>query len=188
LLAAGGSRRLGEPKQLLRVNGDFLINHMIRTIRTAGIEELIIVLGSTFEKIKKEIIDPDVHIVQNPEWQEGISGSLRKGFEKIGDGFSEVIIFVVDQPFLSSDLLEKFISYYEKHDPEILVTRVGEHLVHPVLYKRRIFEALRSLKGDKGGKQLFNLYKVIHFDWEDERLLIDIDTRDDLANFEKLKN
>ncbi|MBM3136712.1 MAG: nucleotidyltransferase family protein [Chloroflexi bacterium] len=187
LLAAGGSRRLGEPKQLLRIHGNYLINHMIGIIRSAGIDELVVVLGSSYEKISEAISDGDIDLIRNPEWEEGISSSIRKGLEKINDSIDAAIIFVVDQPFLSKDILERFISFYEKHDPEILVTRVGEHIVHPVLYKRRIFEQLKKLEGDKGGKQIFNRNTISHFDLEDKHLLIDIDTGDDLNIFEKLQ-
>jgi len=160
---------------------------MIGIIRSAGIDELVVVLGSSYEKISEAISDGDIDLIRNPEWEEGISSSIRKGLEKINDSIDAAIIFVVDQPFLSKDILERFISFYEKHDPEILVTRVGEHIVHPVLYKRRIFEQLKKLEGDKGGKQIFNRNTISHFDLEDKHLLIDIDTGDDLNIFEKLQ-
>lgn len=158
---------------------------MIRTIRTAGIEELVVVLGSSFELVRDAVSDPDVRIIKNSDWPEGISSSLKKGLEEISNTVEAVINFLVDQPFLSPELLKSFISYYGKHDPDILVTRVREQLVHPVLFKRRFFDELRSLQGDKGGKQLFSRNEVDYFDWGDERLLIDIDTEDDLKNLRR---
>ena len=171
---------MGAPKQLIKFNNDFLINHMIRTIRIAGIEELVVVLGSSFELVRDAVSDPDVRIVQNLDWPDGISSSLKKGLDEINHTVDAVINFVVDQPFITPDLLQSFITYFMKHDPDILVTRVGEQLVHPVLFKRRFFDELRSLQGDKGGKQLFSRNEVAYFDWQDKRLLIDIDTEDDL--------
>lgn len=159
---------------------------MIGIIRSAGIDDLFVVLGSSYEKIREVISDTDVHHILNPDWEAGISTSISKGLEEINDSFDAAIIFVVDQPFLSKDLLQKFISYYEEQNPEILVTRVGESIVHPVLYKRRIFDELKNLKGDKGGKQIFARNTITYFEWEDKRLLIDIDTSDDLNIFDKL--
>lgn len=171
---------MGEPKQLIKINDDFLINHMIRTIRTAGIEELVVVLGSSFEMVRDAVFDLDVRIVKNPDWTEGISTSLKMGLDELSHTVDAVINFVVDQPFLTPDLLQRFITYFINNDPDILVTRVRDQLVHPVLFKRRFFDELGSLQGDKGGKQLFSRNEVAYFDWDDERLLIDIDTEDDL--------
>lgn len=176
---------MGEPKQLLNVNGDFLINHMIQTIKESGVEELFVVLGYFFEKIRDVITHSDVRLVFNPDWQVGISSSIQKGLEGISKEIDAAIIFVVDQPFLTPDLLRRFIAYYEEHNPDIMATRVREQLVHPVLFKRQFFNELRSLPGDKGGKQLFCRNDVAYFNWKDERLLVDIDTRDDLENFKK---
>lgn len=178
---------MGEPKQLLKVNGDFLINHMIGTIKTAGIEELFVVLGYSFGEIKDAISHSDVRIVHNLEWKEGISSSLQKGLEGVNKETDAIIIFVVDQPFLTSDLLRNFISYYEDHRPGILATRVRGQLVHPVLFENHYFDELKSLRGDKGGKQLFSQNNVAYFDLKDERLLIDIDTIDDLKKFDKAR-
>lgn len=182
-MAAGGSRRLGEPKQLLTVNGGFLINHMIRTIKSTGLDDLFIVLGYSYKSISDVITQSDVRIVCNPDWQEGISSSIRKGLNEITDESEAAIFFVVDQPFLTSELISNFLSHYEEHNPDIMATRVGDHLVHPVLFKRRYYDELKSLQGEKGGKQLFSQNEVTYFDWKDERLLIDIDTRSDLENF-----
>ena len=179
---------MGAPKQLIKFNDDFLINHMIRTIRTAGIEELVVVLGSAFDLVRDAVVDPEVRIVNNPDWQEGISSSLKKGLDEISHTVDVLINFVVDQPFLTPEILQSFISYFVKYDPDILVTRVRDQLVHPVLFKRRFFDDLRSLQGDKGGKQLFSRNEIDYFDSEDERLLIDIDNEDDLKRFKKASN
>jgi molybdenum cofactor cytidylyltransferase len=178
---------LGEPKQLLKVNGDILINHMIGVIKNGGVKELFVVLGYSFEKIRDAISHTNVHIVNNPDWQVGISSSVQKGLEGISNEIDAVIIFVVDQPFLTINLLRSFILYYEKLNPNIMATRVREQLVHPVLFKRQFFDELRSLQGDKGGKQLFKQNDVEYFDWKDENLLIDIDTKGDVKKFDQAR-
>ena len=185
MLAAGSSQRLGTPKQLLQIGNKILINHMIHTIRAAGIEDLNVVLGFNFVNIRKAILDKDVRIIRNEFWDQGISSSVRVGLGKIDPEANEVIMFVVDQPFLTPELINLFISHYMTHHPGIMATRVGEQLSHPVLFTRRYFAELIDLQGDRGGKQLFQRHKVDFFDCDDQRLAIDIDTQVDYQKYQE---
>lgn len=188
MLAAGSSQRLGTPKQLLQVGNDFLINHMIHTIRAGGIEDLNVILGYEFEKIRKAIHDKAVRIIRNEFWEQGISSSVRAGLGKMDPEANEVIMFVVDQPFLTTELVNLFISHYRTHHPDIMATRVGKQLCHPVLFTRKYFAELKDLHGDTGGKQLFQRHVVDFFDWNDQRLAVDLDTQVDYHKYQELSD
>lgn len=185
-MAAGGSTRLGRPKQLLPFARDVLINHMIRTIKNGGVDKLIIVLGSSYMQVKEKIKDKQSILVLNQDWEIGLSSSIRQGLVELTADQEAVIFFVVDQPFLNSDLISKFIAHYLEFTPGILATRVGKQICHPVLFTRQYFNDLKTLIGDKGGSQLFNNQPVDFFDWEDPKILSDIDIEHDFNELKKL--
>ena len=157
---------------------------MIETIREGGMEYLIVVLGSCFDEIKNVINDREAVIIHNSKWFRGISTSICCGLKKTPDNYDSAIFFVVDQPFLSADHIKRFVNYYQSNQADILSTSVQEQLCHPVLFTRRIFPALMQLKGDQGGKYLFNRYGVERFHTKEDKLLWDIDSEDDLSRLE----
>jgi len=161
---------------------------MIQTIRAGGIEDLTVILGYEFERIREVIHDKSVRILKNDLWEQGISSSVRAGLEKIDPKANDVVMFVVDQPFLSPELITLFISHYMTHRPGIMATRVGERLCHPVLFTRRFFTELIDLHGDAGGKQLFQRHAVDYFDWNDKRLVLDIDTPVDYQKYQEFSD
>ena len=156
---------------------------MIKTIKIGGIEDLFVVLGADFDHIKQTVSDHSVIIVENKTWNEGISSSIKIGLENIENEFDSVVIFVVDQPFLTKELIQKFIVRYESLKPVMMATKVNNQICHPVLFSKQFYDDLKSLHGDQGGKKLFSHKDVDYFEWLDERLLLDIDTIDDYQKF-----
>lgn len=161
---------------------------MIHTLRAGGIEDLNVILGYEFERISGIIQDKAVQILMNENWEEGISSSIRMGLGNILPVAQEVIIFVVDQPFLSPQLIHQFISHYITHNPCILATRVRQQQCHPVLFKRKYFSELMDLEGDSGGKRVFRHHPVEYFDWHDKRVALDIDTHVDYQKYQALSD
>jgi molybdenum cofactor cytidylyltransferase len=184
LLAAGESRRLGVPKQLLKFKNELLINYILNQIKKAGLSKIKVVLGSRSEIIKQQICVTDLEIAVNQDWEEGISSSIRCGLNKISAETSAVIFFVVDQPFLDSKLIEKVVEKSCFSNEMIIAARVAGHILHPVLFRREIFPKLLETKGDVGGKAVFKDEIMGFVDWYDEKLLLDIDT---LEDYEKIK-
>ena len=82
ILAAGGSRRLGQPKQLLAVSGEPMIRRVVRSAVESGAEQVVVVLGSSACDCVSAIKQCGVDIVVNPFWESGLAGSLRIGVER----------------------------------------------------------------------------------------------------------
>lgn len=183
LLAAGGSRRLGQPKQLLHYKNGALVNYIIKQIKNGGISEIKVVLGSQFKQIKSQIIYDDVEILENQDWEEGISTSIRCGLTHINPKTQAVVFFVVDQPHLNSKIIKKIIEKHKTSNTNVIATKVGDQITHPVLFKRVLFPKLLELRGDIGGKAIFKNVSLETIDWDDKGLLMDIDS---LADFEKI--
>lgn len=179
LLASGASRRLSTPKQLLKWQGKYLINHVITEILKSKVDKLFVVLGSSHKKIL-EIIDPRPTTVINPHWENGKSSSIRKGVLCAEKTYDSILFFPVDQPYISTEIINTLIDRASETPGGIIAPRIGKTLANPVLFKRKYFRHLRELSCEEGGKKIIKTAKDITWvDWDDERLSIDIDTPDD---------
>ena len=179
LLAAGGSFRLGIPKQLLKWQGKPIISYILDQINQVGFYSTIVVLGNDSKKIEDIIGKRKLIIITNPLWQSGIGTSIRAGVRALPRSIDAVIIFVVDQPFLSSILIKSIINTYIKEKSMIVATQVNGIQTNPVLFDRCMFKALKRLKDDEGAKIYLNSDNISLLKWEDDRLLMDIDTIED---------
>lgn len=162
LLAAGGSSRMGRPKQLLQYRGETMIGRSLRTALSAGIRPVLVVLGANAEHIEPAIAIEKVHVVHNPDWALGMSTSLRAGLEKalqLQPGLQALLFMVVDQPFVTKELLLQIVDKYLEKKPLIVAAEYERTPGVPALIDRELFGELRKLTGDKGARALFAKYK-----------------------------
>ncbi len=162
---------MGKPKQLIKFRNELLINYIIQQIRKGGIEEIIVVLGSQFSEIRSHIKDTDVVVLENQNWQEGISSSIKCALEHIKTGFDAAMVFVVDQPYLEPEIIHDILEKNKTSDAKIIAACVNGQITHPVLYKKELFPKLMHLKGDVGGKAIFEDEIIEKINWSDEKLI-----------------
>src|SRR4051812_45945036 len=98
VLAAGGSARLGRPKQLLPYLGQTLVEHAVRTAIASGAAQVVVVVGADAEAVRKTLSGLRLRIVENPEWQSGMASSIRCGISALDPGLSSAVIALADQP------------------------------------------------------------------------------------------
>ena len=180
ILAAGQSERLGSPKQLIQWQGTTLLDYTIGCIRESGIVDIVLVLGAHVEKIKKAVKLSDLRIVVNASWQTGKAGSIRAGVNAISPDAEGIMIFLCDQPYLTSDLIKAILKVGKDSKENIIAPVVGEQIINPVLFKKEVFSDFYLLQGEEGGKNLFKNHSIRRVPWKDTRILLDIDTPDDL--------
>jgi len=185
LLAAGESSRLGQPKQLLKFNNQYLINHMIKIIKSGGIDDLNVVVGAYREQIVRVITSLNVKVVVNDAWKDGIGSSFREGVRCIAKETEAVMIFVVDQPYLDPYIIRKIINLFNISNAKIIASRVKGEQIHPVLYKREIFDKILNLKTGQSGKNIMNFIPPVWMNFTNDSLLIDIDTAVDYRHLIK---
>ena len=180
LIASGASRRLGKPKQLLPWQGSVLINKIIDNIRKSAIEELIIVLGYKHKEISN-VLDKSNQIMINENWELGKSESIKMGLHEIALRSDAVVFFTSDQPFLSAELFDQIIIKASITGADIVTTRSGDITSIPTLFKNSTFKSLLDLQDEDGGKKVINMqkYETDFVYWDDQRILIDIDTECD---------
>lgn len=158
VLAAGASRRLGQPKQLLRLEDETLLGRAVRLAREAGGEPVLVVLGADAEHIQAAVPLDGAIAVFNAEWEMGIATSIHAGLralEEVAPGAAGVLILGCDQPRLTAVHLRTLIeSFVTQAEPAIVASEyAGVHGV-PAVFPRMVFAELLALRGDQGARAL----------------------------------
>ena len=148
VLAAGGSSRLGMPKQLLRREGETLIHRTVRLVTQTEPVRLIVVLGAGQERLATELADIPHTAVSNPAWRTGLAGSLRAAAPLIPGGHAALIV-ACDQPALELHHLHALLAGAEAASSRSAATDNGEVLGIPAVVPREWFEELDG-RGDPG--------------------------------------
>jgi molybdenum cofactor cytidylyltransferase len=157
LLAAGGSSRLGKPKQLLLYKGQTLVQNTLSVALTSNAQSVIVVLGANADILQTEITNGKIHVVVNDDWQEGMGSSIRTGVKaitEINPSTEGVILLVCDQPFINSALLNNLITAHQKTGKEIVACTYGNTFGPPVFFHQSLFSELLQLKGDTGARSI----------------------------------
>jgi len=180
VLAAGGSKRLGRPKQLLPLAGRTMIEQVLGTVMAVGVHEVIVVLGHAAAPIA-EHMPSGCRLVLNPDWESGISSSLRAGLAAV-DPRTEAALFVLaDQPHMTAEAMTRIVRAYYGTTKSIVVPVHQGTRGNPVLFDRRHFGALEALSGDLGGREVIAACagEVLPVEMESAELFLDIDTPED---------
>jgi molybdenum cofactor cytidylyltransferase len=181
ILAAGGSVRYGQPKQLLEWRGMPFLRAVALSALNAGLET-IVVTGSRADEVSKTVADLPITIINNPDWQSGQSTSIAVGLGGLDKGVGAVVFLQADKPQVDSSLLRALQQTYFSNGDAILAPMVAGERTSPVLLDRETFKDLLALKGDVGGRAIFSKYRVSYLPWNDEALLIDVDRPQNYQN------
>ncbi len=179
VLAAGESKRLGAPKQLLSWQGEPFVRRVARLAQEGGLSPVVVVTGAHAERVEAALEGLDVSIVRNSAWQEGQSASLKAGLRALPARVQGAVFFLSDQPQVPPALVREMVQAHARTLSAIVAPRVRGRRANPVLFDAAAFPALMALSGDAGGRQLFadaDRFPVAWVEWEDERLLADVDT------------
>jgi molybdenum cofactor cytidylyltransferase len=183
VLAAGASTRLGQPKQLLQINGESLLHRTIRLAEEAGCAPIFVVLGFEAERMQREIADLDVRVAINPEWQSGMGSSLRSGMEllmKESPLPQKVMLLLSDQPMLSSKILLSLVKKSTETGPLIVASSYTGRLGVPAFFCKELYLDLQKVEGDKGAREVIQWYRDHTASIDFSEGVIDIDTVQDL--------
>lgn len=186
ILAAGASRRMGQPKQLLLYRGQTLLSHITQIAISSYCSPVIVILGANGAKIEPEIVRFPITIVKNNYWDKGISNSISCGINYIQKQYSNIdaaLFLTCDQPFVSVNLIEQLISAYHVTNKPIIASRYGETLGIPALFSRGFFSPLMQLKGDRGAKKIINQHPHLVNEIDFPQGKFDLDTLD---NYQQL--
>jgi molybdenum cofactor cytidylyltransferase len=184
ILAAGGARRMGQPKLLLPWRGEPLIRHTARQAIEAGLSPLVVVTGSNHEAVEHVLAGLPVQLVHNPDWEAGQSTSVKHGLAALSLESGSAAFLLGDQPQIPAQLIRSLIKKHSHTLAPVTCPRVGEQRANPVLFDRVTFADFASLSGDAGARQILNRYPIDYLPWDDQSLLWDVDTPEDYARLQ----
>ena len=154
VLAAGGSRRLGQPKQLLRLAGQSLVRRAALAALGSRAERTIVVTGAHALEVERALAGLAVEIAHCAHWDTGLAASLRTGAEAaFARGEASVLLTLADQPALDAALLDRLIALHMSGRELVACDYGGEPGV-PALFAPRFARQLLALEGDRGAKAL----------------------------------
>jgi molybdenum cofactor cytidylyltransferase len=179
VLAAGGSKRLGQPKQLLMWQGEPFISKIVKTGLASGLTPLVAVTGAEKELIESALDHLPIRMVFNPDWEAGQAGSMKSGLEALPAECDAVMFLLGDQPQISPVLIRQLIERFYQHRKPVTAPMVNGQRGNPVLFSRETFDTLRRVSGDQGGRAVIQQFEVDWLPWVDERALLDVDKEGD---------
>ena len=177
VLAAGASTRLGEPKQLVRLGGESLLERAVRVAREAGCSPVIVVLGARAELIRAECDLVDVVVVVNDNWAEGMGSSIRVGVEALSGDVDGCVVMTCDMPAVNVAHLRSVMAL-----DEVTASFYAERRGVPAYFPQRAFPLLIELRGDAGARDLLRSVQSVELIGGE----LDVDTVEDLARVREL--
>jgi molybdenum cofactor cytidylyltransferase len=191
ILAAGESKRFGQPKQLLDWHGKPFVRAVAETALAAGLSPVVVVTGAYADAIKATIHHSPfiinhspLTIHHNPDWQNGQSASIQTGLHALPPGTGAAIFLLADQPQVTATILRALAERHSLDLCPVVAPQVHGQRANPVLFDRVTFPDLMSLSGDVGGRAVFSKFPVTYLPWHDESLLVDVDVPGDLEKLE----
>lgn len=182
ILAAGGSSRLGQPKQLLVLDGEPLLRRIARSAVETGASPVVVVLGAVLDPCRNALEGLDVRMVENPRWQDGMGTSVAAGVAALGN-VDAAMLLVCDQPGITLAALRRLIAAFT--GPHVIAARYAGTVGTPAIFPSTHFSALCELSGDTGARRLLrqNGGDVIVLDLPEAEL--DVDTEGDWAKIRR---
>lgn len=147
VLAAGGSRRLGQPKQLLPFGDGTLLDHTLGIARACGFSQLICALGGASEEIRRRVDLGGVDVVENREYGEGCSSSIAAALEAVDDRSDVLVLLLGDQPGVRPETVQALLS--GRGHATLAVCLYDDGRGHPFAFARDMFDELGAMHGDK---------------------------------------
>jgi molybdenum cofactor cytidylyltransferase len=179
VLAAGGSERLGRPKQLLSWERQLFVSVVVKTALEAGLAPLVVVTGSDHKAVSLALQDFPVKIIYNPDWHSGQASSMQAGLRALPERCEGCVFLLSDQPQVSARLLRQLLERYMQSLSPIVAPLVAGQRGNPVLFSKETFTALDAVEGDLGGRAIFRQFKVDWVPWVDDRMAMDVDRMED---------
>ncbi len=159
ILAAGASRRMGSPKQLIEIDGRPLLVRAIEAALAAPVWPVVVVLGANAAAIRPVIAHLPVLVVENPAWSEGMASSIREGvatLRQFSRTLDAAVLALCDQPGFSAATVESLLAAHRATGRGIVAARYSGRLGAPALFAREHFAALTALTGEEGARDLLN--------------------------------
>jgi molybdenum cofactor cytidylyltransferase len=148
VLAAGGSKRLGRPKQLLPFGDGTLLGHVVGVARECRFDQTIVAIGGAADEVRAEVDLAGAEVVLNEDYGEGCSSSIAAALGAVDPRCEVLVLLLGDQPGVSGDTVGALLA--GRGDAPLALCRYDDGPGHPLAFAREVFGELSELHGDKG--------------------------------------
>jgi nicotine blue oxidoreductase len=187
VLAAGSGSRFGGGKLLASFGGRPLIAATLSGLRGAPVDEIIVVVGAEGERLRSITAAYENRIIENPDWAEGMSTSVRTGLRACTPDARAAVVCLADQPLVGAVAAERLVEAFEQ-GATVAVATYGGEMRNPVLFARGVWPLLlREMSGDRGARAFLKHHReiVTEVSCDDVADPADVDTVEDLRRLER---
>ena len=183
ILSAGGSTRLGTPKQLLRRRGKTLLRNSADLARAVTPGRAVAVVGAQPFRMRLALrkYRGRIRTVTNSRWRDGMAGSLRRGLEALPPEATAALVLLTDQPLVTTSDLERLIAAWTRQPQRAAASVYGGRLGIPAILPRRLWRDAKRASGDVGARELLRRPGAQITTVSVPAAAVDIDTQADLA-------
>ena len=186
ILSAGSSRRMGRPKALLTIGNKSFLQHIIDTVESVGIKDVVIVLGFEWQTIRETLPSFSGTIIVNKAWEQGQLSSIIAGLNKINQKECDgVLICPVDHPMSSASLIKSLIAGLNDSKKKIIIPTHNGRRGHPIIISSELFPEIKNASLVVGLREVVRAHEndIELVSTEEEGILINIDTQEDYQRY-----
>ena len=180
VLAAGRSTRMGPVNKLLApLGGRAMVRAVVDELAGSSVRPVVVVTGHEAERVEEALAGAGAHLVHNPEYRQGLSGSIRAGLAALPESAEAAVICLGDMPLVTSAHVDRLVAAFDPAEGrEICVPVFEGKRGNPVLFARRFFDEIAGVRGDVGARHLIGEYEeyVCEVAMGDRAVLVDVDS------------
>ncbi|HEU4531331.1 MAG TPA: nucleotidyltransferase family protein [Steroidobacteraceae bacterium] len=186
ILAGGASTRLGQPKQLVRLDGRPLLHTMVsRAVALSG-HAVTVVLGANAQDLTQLLRHTPASVIVNRQWREGLGSSIRLGVSALPPACDAVLLMLADQFAVTADDLRRLASAWKGQDTVIAASLYSGTVGVPAIFPRWCFPDLMGLRGDSGAKTVLHRHADRLVRVQMPNAAMDLDTPEQLAELRRM--
>ena len=157
VLAAGGSSRYGQCKQLVEINGSSLVRQAVDKLSALfSNDRITVVVGANSEAVAQTVSDLPVKVVLNEHWQQGLASSLKAGLNSVEPDSRAVMITLCDQALVTENHLRLLLEHWLASPSEFMAGAYADTIGTPVIIPAEFYPQVLALEGDAGAKSILN--------------------------------
>jgi len=181
ILAAGESKRMGQAKMLLNINGKTMIECVVENVISSYTDNTLVVLGAHAGILKVILKKFNVSYCVNEDYKDGMLSSIQYGLSKLPSDFEAVLIFQGDQPLIKSTVVNLLIDSFKQSEKGIVIPVYKSKRGHPVLIHQKYRSEIFKLDSGEGLRSLSRIFPddVLEVEIDEPGILRDFDTYDE---------
>jgi len=182
ILAAGQSKRMGQPKMLLPWGTETVLSHVITVFRKAGLEDILVLTGGAREQVENEIAYLNIRTIFNEQFTQGeMLSSIQCGIRSLTHKTQAILIGLGDQPQVQARSVRMVCDAYRESNSKIVVPSYNMRRGHPWLIERSLLHDLMILESPQAPRDFLNAHrkKIQYVNVDDPGILADLDTPED---------